>query len=323
MTFRQKRYGFRICQVKLIVNEKNSGIHQSRIHGLSEASGEWILFLDQDDTLADTYLESQIEKSEEYDAVVSNGYWRNGEKIYTQTSPFETPCSFATFLKHGYPLISLGQMIIRKKKLPKAWTWKALEHNGCDDLYLWALMMAQNLKAAWNDDLIYTHEEDGKNASLNYKEMQLSIENVKRDFLGLNCVSREENAQFARMMDQISSKYEQYEILNTTFCNTGPQQIEEYLFNRSIKKIAIYGIGIYGKALLKLLKDTDIQVCYGIDKRADVKNVGIPVVSIDSEMETVDAVIVTPIAEFDNICEMLREKGMKARQMICLKELLI
>ena len=49
---------------------------------------------------------------------------------------------------------------------------------------------------------------------------------------------------------------------------------------------------------------------------------GIPVVSIDSEMESVDAVIVTPIAEFDKIRETLRKKGVKAGQMICLDEIL-
>ena len=63
-------------------------------------------------------------------------------------------------------------------------------------------------------------------------------------------------------------------------------------------------------------------MCYGIDQRADVKDVGIPVVSIDSEMESVDAVIVTPIAEFDKIRETLRKKGVKAGQMICLDEIL-
>lgn len=311
-----------INKVKLIVNKKNVGIHQSRIYGLGEASGEWILFLDQDDTIADTYLESQMEKSNGYDAVVSNGYWRNGETIYTETYPFIVPCSFDTFLKYGYPLVSLGQLMIRKKKLPEAWTRKALEHNGCDDLYLWALMMVEDLKVTINDDLVYTHEEDGKNASLNYKEMQFSIENVKRDFLGLNFVNGEKSVKFAKMMDHISSKYEQYDVLNTIFCNTSSWQIEKYLLNRNIKKLAIYGVGIYGKALLGLLKDTSIEVCYGIDIRPDVKNVGIPVMSIESEMQSVDAVIVTPIAEFESIFRILKVKMPFVEQVLCLNEIL-
>lgn len=314
-----EKYGGSITVVE---NQKNVGIHQSRIYGLEKATGEWVLFLDQDDTISDTYFASQMAKVEGYDVVVSNGYWRNGERIYSKTYPFVTPCTFETFVGNGYPLVSLGQMMVRREKVPDAWMKKALEHNGCDDLYLWSLMMAENLKVIANDDLIYTHEEDGKNTSLNYKEMQLSIENVKREFLCLNCVSEERNIQFANMMDRIASKYKQYAILSNVFENTDSSRIESYLCSKNIKKVSVYGMGIYGKELLKLIKKTSIQVCYGIDKRADVKDVGIPVVNVNSEMEAVDAVIVTPIVEFDKICEILKEKGIRADQMICLDELI-
>ena len=308
--------------VRVIENQANAGIHQSRIYGLKSALGKWVVFLDQDDTIADTYLASQLAKAEGFDAVVSNGYWRNWECIYSETYPFVLPCSFETFLEGGYPLVSLGQLMVRREKIPDAWTKTPLEHNGCDDLYLWALMMAEHAGVAANGDLIYTHEEDGKNASLNYREMQRSIENVKENFLALNCVSRENNLRFADMLDRIASKYKQYDALHTVFGSTAPGRVEQYLLSRGIQTLAVYGIGIYGKALLELLEHTCIRVCYGIDQRADVKDVGIPVVSIDSEMESVDAVIVTPIAEFDKIRETLREKGVKAGQMICLDEIL-
>lgn len=44
----------------------------------------------------------------------------------------------------------------------------------------------EGLIRCYNEEQIH-----GKNVSLNYREMWISIENVKEDFLGLDCVNRE------------------------------------------------------------------------------------------------------------------------------------
>ncbi len=43
-----------------VFHQKNQGAHSARMHGLWEASGDWICFLDADDTLAAETLEKQI-----------------------------------------------------------------------------------------------------------------------------------------------------------------------------------------------------------------------------------------------------------------------
>ena len=48
-------------RVRLISNEKNSGVSYTRRHGLEEASGEWIAILDSDDAWTPEKLEKQIE----------------------------------------------------------------------------------------------------------------------------------------------------------------------------------------------------------------------------------------------------------------------
>lgn len=48
-------------RVRLISNEKNSGVSFTRKHGLEEANGSWIAILDSDDTWAPEKLEKQIE----------------------------------------------------------------------------------------------------------------------------------------------------------------------------------------------------------------------------------------------------------------------
>ena len=54
-------------RVRLISNEKNSGVSYTRKHGLEEASGEWVAILDSDDAWAPEKLEKQIAFMEEND----------------------------------------------------------------------------------------------------------------------------------------------------------------------------------------------------------------------------------------------------------------
>lgn len=48
------------CRVRLISNEKNSGVSCTRKNGLNEAKGAWIAILDSDDAWAPEKLEKQI-----------------------------------------------------------------------------------------------------------------------------------------------------------------------------------------------------------------------------------------------------------------------
>ena len=56
-------------RVRLISNEKNSGVSYTRKHGLEEASGEWIAILDSDDAWKPEKLEKQIALQEKTNAV--------------------------------------------------------------------------------------------------------------------------------------------------------------------------------------------------------------------------------------------------------------
>ena len=55
-------------RVRLISNEKNSGVSYTRKHGLEEASGEWIAILDSDDAWKPEKLEKQIALQEKTNA---------------------------------------------------------------------------------------------------------------------------------------------------------------------------------------------------------------------------------------------------------------
>ena len=74
------------------------------------------------------------------------------------------------------------------------------------------------------------------------------------------------------------------------------------------KSIAIYGMSYAGETLIDELKNTNVEVVYGIDRRSESLYADIDIVSIDDSLENVDAVVVTAITFFDEIEEILCEK---------------
>ena len=64
-----------------------------------------------------------------------------------------------------------------------------------------------------------------------------------------------------------------------------------------------------GETLVEELKHSDIQVAYGIDKKADTMYADVEVVSMDDPLEEVDAIVVTAITFFDEIEDQLCQKA--------------
>lgn len=86
------------------------------------------------------------------------------------------------------------------------------------------------------------------------------------------------------------------------------KSIENYFINKGYKKIAIYGMGEMGNRLFEELENSSIEVAYGIDKNAFSSYSELQVVSIDDNLELVDAIIVTAIFDFYRIEELLGKK---------------
>ena len=86
------------------------------------------------------------------------------------------------------------------------------------------------------------------------------------------------------------------------------KNLASYFETNGYKKIAIYGMSYMGETLIDELKETDIEVAYGIDKNADGIYADIDIVSAEDELQNVDAVVVTAITYFNEIEDMLKEK---------------
>jgi hypothetical protein len=86
------------------------------------------------------------------------------------------------------------------------------------------------------------------------------------------------------------------------------KNLASYFEKNGYKKIAIYGMHYAGETLLDELKNTDIQVAYGIDKNAESLYTDVNIVTIDDDLEEVDAIVVTAITFFDEIEQNLSAK---------------
>lgn len=86
------------------------------------------------------------------------------------------------------------------------------------------------------------------------------------------------------------------------------KNLADYLKKMGYKTIAIYGMSYAGERLVEELKDSDIEIKYGIDKNADKIYSDIDVVTMEGELAEVDAIVVTPIFFFDEIEEELSAK---------------
>lgn len=160
---------------QIITNRCNMGIHGTRIQGLNKCNGEYVLFLDQDDLIADDCIYSQINSIGNNDFIISNGYIKelDGSKRAIFESINHQKCSLNLLFHYGYtnPIISPGQTLLKKNIIPYEWKEHIFRNNGADDHYLWLLLLEEKRSGAINERYLYTHVATGSNTSLNIQGM--------------------------------------------------------------------------------------------------------------------------------------------------------
>lgn len=116
----------------------------------------------------------------------------------------------------------------------------------------------------------------------------------------------------------------QYVKLLAKLASTGDMKeyLHEVLERRNITRMAIYGIGIMGKTFHQLCACEDIMIPYFIDKwNYGIECEGMTVKPLyGQDFSDVDAILVTAVAFFDDICEELRTEGYRG-QIVSIAEL--
>lgn len=162
-------------------NEKNVGIHGSRVAGLVIATGTYVMFFDQDDEIAGNYFVSQLKKIGKADVVVSNGiaqYPDWNKILYRCHFMQQTVKCMWFYAKFDCRIISPGQCLIKKEAIPKEWKEYLICNNGADDFFLWLLMLSRHKKFAINREKIYTHIYTANNTSLDTDKMNRSVQEI-------------------------------------------------------------------------------------------------------------------------------------------------
>lgn len=88
--------------------------------------------------------------------------------------------------------------------------------------------------------------------------------------------------------------------------------LEQLFLQRQLQHIAIYGYGKLGKHLYNRLKNTSVQVDYFIDQNAVPGVKDVKIIKASDLLPAVDAVIVTPVMEFEAIKTYLEQKQIAA-----------
>lgn len=166
--------------IKVIVNPQNYGIHKSRVQGLKMATGSYVLMIDQDDLLIDDALDNIIYEMQKkkFDMYMFNAYHRvydGGKFTDTWNIPKGFPKAFVTSLYTqiiiGNQIVSPGQVVIRRKAIPREWYENILSTNGSDDYLLWLMMFRKSYNVIYIEEPIYYHVEDGFNFSADFTKM--------------------------------------------------------------------------------------------------------------------------------------------------------
>ena len=86
------------------------------------------------------------------------------------------------------------------------------------------------------------------------------------------------------------------------------KSVADYLKRNNFTTVAVYGMSYVGERFIKEVKNSKIQVAYGIDRNAGGIYADIEVVTPDDHLKEVDAVIVTSIFFMNEIERALSAK---------------
>lgn len=287
--------------IKIFNSEINCGIHGARVQGLKQATGDYVLFLDQDDRIAPSYIGKQLACIGTADAVVCRAI-HNNRLHYTNTHVFEKVISKEFMLKKWCPIVSPGQVLIKKTSIPALWRQQIMRHNGSDDYFLWLLMVGEGKKFSLNQEVLFEHVFTGINTSGNTNQM-MDSEKEMIEILKERHVFEKEEERWLHDLPESLRKIHIKELDNCkrafSFYQMWSQKVSvgvspiDFFDKRGVKRIAIYGAGEFGKSLEVLMKNSGIRVCFFIDQNAEYIISEIPVYKKENIKGKVDAVIVT------------------------------
>jgi glycosyltransferase involved in cell wall biosynthesis len=129
-------------QLKVLKNEHNIGVAASRNKGIKNATGNWIHFIDQDDTISSKlYLE--FTRFENFDFVLFNGLFVFENKFKHAIYLIKPALTLAHFIVNDF-VRSPGQVVLKRSLIKDIEFRTAHCAKGCDDRFFWIEILAKN-----------------------------------------------------------------------------------------------------------------------------------------------------------------------------------
>lgn len=324
-------------EAKLFSHKKNEGIHASRVYGIKLSQGTFIIMLDQDDLVKENWLYEQWNKivSERANYCVCSG-WMERFRIFQIEQLQDRINDLQYYLRVGNAIYSPGQVIIRKRNIPKEWLENILNYNGADDFLLWIIAIKKGEHFIINDSYLYYHTPE---RSVNSVGIEMMNQSIRESYKILSEVNILQDKELILLNDMIKKReelgaeycmelktYEKYRkmfVILLRWMNNRNKgyDIELFLKRNNYLSIAIYGMGYLGECLFNELQGSNINVKYGIDQNAIDFKQELSVFKIEDDLEKVDLIIVTIMEDIERIVDKI--KGKVNCQVIDFAELLL
>lgn len=288
-------------RISYIYNNKNMGIHASRIIGIHAALGIYIHMLDQDDIIKENFYISQLQCIENREAVVCNGVYRTNKFIF---EPEMSEIDENLFISKGCQIISPGQVLVRKNSIPQAWIKNIIQNSGCDDWLLWILMVYQGSKFSYNSEMAYIHVEDGNNQSFHWDRMSISLAEIK-NIVQNQKIEDELKIQTLNCINKFICDYDKFYKFDVLWNKISKEQFIEYFETQNIKTIGIYGYGNIGKKIIKTFQKCELSI-WTIDRDVRYIEQDIKIYRLTEKLPNADLIIVTPLRGGEELKSKLR-----------------
>ena len=305
--------------LKVLNSNVNRGIHGARVYGLEHAEGYWVVFVDQDDKIADDYMLKQKKCIGVADGAICNGYTKRlcediSNLIYLDNAAQEITRDLSYFLSTWNPIVSPGQVMLKKEAIPDIWRGNILKTNGADDYFLWILMLKEGKNFTLNTDKLYTHIQHVRNVSNDASIIARSVCEMNAVLEANNLLSDKEKETVKKRKIWVLDDIPKSEEMTITvydywlYLEHRRLRIADYLIAHNYYKIGIYGMGPLGNRLYDLLADSDVEPIFAIDRRAQEFICEIPLfcledIQIEYYMKQVDIIIVTALSSFEKLKE--------------------
>ncbi|MBO5211555.1 MAG: glycosyltransferase family 2 protein [Clostridia bacterium] len=270
-------------RVKVIHNKINSGAGLSRNFGIQAAQGEFILFVDSDDTISPNTLEILNREADGFDITVFglNRLFENDkEEIYKTEKLFHTECTTASLKDSGQLLISLNRAGIFPFVWNKVYKRTLLVENNAlfenakitEDCYFNLLLFQKTDKIKVINDCLYNYRKPVSQTLTNsYSPEFLELSKRKfvleKELLENTGCNNEENLQFIYYV--FIKHLLSYFVRNRAKSAMLSSQKQKNLIRASLNDPLVYDIisnykpnGLAMKLIDYILKHQKINLCY-------------------------------------------------------------